>query len=184
MKENTKKQDLLDYYDLWKYCNDIGDKDKDRMITIVTWHLGTVVLIIGYITTKLIDIRAEAAIILTCLSVLICLVSIYWIYAYASYANRYWEIADRCEKHIDGLREFTDKKVFLNSLKNTRPCNIFGYIDQSAMRYLLKTSHEPEKGLLPPFRMLLIIAMLMMLVSVVVCILHFAIRLFLCLSLM
>lgn len=121
MEDSEKNTDSLDYYDLWKYCNDVGSRDKDRMITIVTWHLGSVILIIGYITNQLFDIRAEVAIILTGLSVLICLISIYWIYAYASYANRYWNIADRCEKHIEGLKEFTKKKGICRSARKYVP---------------------------------------------------------------
>ena len=41
MKESEKNSDSFEYYDLWKYCKDIGGRDKDRMITIVTWLLGS-----------------------------------------------------------------------------------------------------------------------------------------------
>jgi hypothetical protein len=112
MNMSGDNKESLKYYDLWKYYNGVGSRDKDRMITIVTWHLGTVVLIIGYMATHISQEESLPAIILTILSVLICLVSIYWIYAFAGYANRCWDIADRCEEYVDGLYEFTQKKDF------------------------------------------------------------------------
>ena len=125
----------------------------------------------SFITTQLFHIEPEVAIILASLSVLICLVSIFWIYSYASYANRYWEIADRCEKNVEGLDGFTDKDVFIDILESTKPEGLCGFLDQSIMRRLLKMTYKPEKGLLPPFKMLLIVAIIMIIASIGVCIL-------------
>ena len=38
MIENISKYKIwdIDYFDLWKHCEDTGGRDKDRMVTIVT----------------------------------------------------------------------------------------------------------------------------------------------------
>jgi hypothetical protein len=171
MNASAENKESLEYYDLWKYYNGVGSRDKDRMITIVTWHLGTAVLIIGYMTTQLFEMGRVEAILLACLSVFICLVSIFWIYAFAGYANRCWNIADRCEEYIEGLYEFTKKRVFIDLLKDVRPERLCGHLDQTIMRRLLRMNHDPTKGLLPPYRILLLIAIFMIFVAVGVCIL-------------
>ena len=55
---NHKKNKDIDYYDLWKYCEEVGGKDKDRMVTIVTWLLAFAIAILGYIIIKEIDFNS------------------------------------------------------------------------------------------------------------------------------
>ncbi len=118
MDENKYKLNGKDYLEIWKYCEEVGGRDKDRMVTITTWLLGFAVVIIGYIFTQQpkngwLDVVPGSA------GLVICVLAWYLVYAFGAYANRYWFMADLLKRDmIDGLKDFHNPEVFRDAIDN------------------------------------------------------------------
>ncbi len=119
--------DSKDYLELWKYCEEVAGRDKDRMVTISTWLLAFAVAIHAFILTKqmkfsLLSINIDGnmqVIVLAVAGIITCWIAKHLIYAFSAYANRYWFMADWLKKNkIEGLSEFHDKDVFIKAIKN------------------------------------------------------------------
>ncbi len=119
------KLDGKDYLDLWKYCEDVGGKDKDRMVTISTWLLAFGVAIHAYIFAKWFQLESFSikeceriqVIVPAIAGMIICWTAGYLICAFSAYANRYWFMANWLKKNkIDGLSDFHDREVFIDAI--------------------------------------------------------------------
>ncbi len=163
MSNNNSKYNLSkDYFDLWKHCENTGGRDKDRMVTIVTWLLAFAVAILGYIITegiKFNSLKSEQCvlvILLTTIGLGICLISLYFVYAYGSYANFYWFVADYLKKYqIGELSEIHNKTMFRKAIEeNSAGCDRLSF-DQRIILCLTKKEKEDfesTKGLIGIFR--------------------------------
>src|SRR5215211_5465486 len=51
----TSETSSKHYVELWRHFEEQGAKNKDHMITLVTWLLAFVAAIIGFVTTQYVD---------------------------------------------------------------------------------------------------------------------------------
>ncbi len=179
-----------DYLDLWKYCEDVGGKDKDRMVTISTWLLAFGVAIHAYIFTKgfqfesfsIKECKGIQVILPALVGMVICVIAGYLIYAYSAYANRYWYMAEWLKKEkIDGL-DFHDREVFTDAIdeemkkkkeKEKNGEKMGGNkIEQSILKYLTKSTSVTH-GVVGVFKIMLYMTYGLLLLFVTVIVLAF-----------
>ncbi len=165
--------DGKDYLDLWKYCEDVGGKDKDRMVTISTWLLAFGVAIHAYIFTKgfqfepfsIKECKGIQVILPALVGMVICVIAGYLICAYSAYANRYWYMAEWLEENkIDGLSEFHERNVFIDAIDKEankdvkedekKTTMLKGNIEQRILKYLTKSTPATQ-GVIGVFKIML-----------------------------
>ncbi len=175
-KVKEYKLDGKDYLDLWKYCEEVAGKDKDRMVTISTWLLAFGVAILAYIFTRgfqsdsfsIKEYGRIQVLFPAFAGMIICVFAGYLICAYSAYANRYWFMADWLEKEkIEGLSEIHKREAFLAAIKAEKSTTLFGGIQQRIIGYLTKST-LPTQGIIGVFKAMLYMTFGLFLLFVVI----------------
>ena len=152
-----------DYFELWRYCEEVGGRDKDRMVTIATWLLAFALAILAYLFVQLekncwVPNSLLELFFPTIAGLVICGLAGLLIYAYGAYANRYWFMADWIKLNkIDGLSEFHDTDVFINAMENEKAPN---RIDKKIIKRFYRDKHSiydfpTTQGLVGIFKIML-----------------------------
>jgi hypothetical protein len=98
-----------DYLDLWKYFQERADNVKEAMFNSVTWSVGFVAAILGFIMTTQVNVAdlsvaaPKAVIGVSLIGLLLCVYS--WIVVLESkkHIRRNWHYADACKLQVEGL---------------------------------------------------------------------------------
>jgi len=167
LKKNYKyKLKDRDYLDLWMYFEEVGGKDKDRMVTIVTWLLAFAAVILSYIITQS-DLDPTQRAILALIGIFISSMSSLFIYAYGAYANRYWYWADLLKEYIiEDLNETHKTEVFINAIDADRKKR-FNRLSQGIIKFFSRRESTTE-GLVGVFRILLYLSLVLSLVFIII----------------
>jgi len=172
MRKPTKyKLKDKDYLDLWKYCEEVGGRDKDRMVATVTWLLAFAIGLLGYIVKFWKSLEVIQKIIFGSAGMLICGLAGVLIYAFGAYANRYWYMADWIkEKKIEGLHEFHDKKIFIDAIEKDKATKRCGRFDNHFIKCFSRDKPATQ-GLLGVFKVFLVLTCTLgvMFAGVIVC---------------
>lgn len=104
---------VTSYYELWRFFEDRGGLDKERMITMVTWLLAFAAVVLGYIATNPIVFSGPRACaeqpvqlaIFSAIGVAICLFTTKLINEFATHARSNFIKTDYCKARIFNLDE-------------------------------------------------------------------------------
>jgi hypothetical protein len=116
-------------FELWKYFSDRADGLKDKLWTFVTWLLGLMGVLLGFLTdtsTRLTSFGSDGltvssawpALVLSVVGVLLCLLTLMIIVDYGQHIERNWDRAGRVVKRITGLKQILDGE---DSTQETKP---------------------------------------------------------------
>jgi hypothetical protein len=101
---------ISDYIALWRFFEERGAKDKDHMMTSVTWLLAFAAVIIGFIVKEHFRYQPSfcikdpgAIIIFSAVGLFVCILAIYLVLEFARHARRNFIKADYSVARIPGL---------------------------------------------------------------------------------